>query len=64
MEHVYPLLGLETVSTISESARVGRATVVRFIQRLASPIPDPTVRKPAWTAIGPGRGAACHLLSG
>ena len=70
------------------------------ILRLASPIPDPTVRKPAmrlegeiasaakpppgcyfhprcpdkmeicskiyppWTAIGPGRGAACHLLSG
>ena len=34
MEHVYPLLGLETVSTICESARVGRATVVRFIQRL------------------------------
>jgi DNA-binding MurR/RpiR family transcriptional regulator len=34
MEHVYPLLGLETISTICESAQVGRATVVRFIQRL------------------------------
>jgi DNA-binding MurR/RpiR family transcriptional regulator len=34
MERVYPLLGLETVSSICESAQVGRATLVRFIQRL------------------------------
>jgi DNA-binding MurR/RpiR family transcriptional regulator len=34
MEHAFPLLGLETITTICESAQVGRATVVRFIQRL------------------------------
>jgi DNA-binding MurR/RpiR family transcriptional regulator len=34
MERVYPLLALETVTTICEKANVGRATVVRFIHRL------------------------------
>jgi DNA-binding MurR/RpiR family transcriptional regulator len=34
MERVYPLLALETITTICRKAKVGRATVVRFIQRL------------------------------
>jgi DNA-binding MurR/RpiR family transcriptional regulator len=34
MEHVYPMVALETITTICECANVGRATVVRFIQKL------------------------------
>lgn len=34
LDHIYPLLALETVTSISKCARVGRATVVRFITRL------------------------------
>ena len=34
LDKAYPLLALETVTSISERARVGRATVVRFISRL------------------------------
>lgn len=34
IDKAYPLLALETVTSISERARVGRATVVRFISRL------------------------------
>jgi len=34
LDRTYPLLALETVTSISENAEVGRATVVRFISRL------------------------------
>jgi DNA-binding MurR/RpiR family transcriptional regulator len=34
MESVYPMVALETVTTICEYANVGRATVVRFVQKL------------------------------
>ena len=34
LDQTYPLLALETVSSISQKAGVGRATVVRFIMRL------------------------------
>lgn len=34
MEKVYPMIALETITTICECADVGRATVVRFIQKL------------------------------
>jgi DNA-binding MurR/RpiR family transcriptional regulator len=34
LDKAYPLLALETVTSISQRARVGRATVVRFISRL------------------------------
>lgn len=34
LDHVYPLLALETVTSISDQAQVGRATVVRFMSRL------------------------------
>jgi DNA-binding MurR/RpiR family transcriptional regulator len=34
MEQVYPMVALETVTTICEYANVGRATVVRFVQKL------------------------------
>ncbi len=34
LDKAYPLLALETVTSISERARVGRATVVRFMSRL------------------------------
>lgn len=34
LDQAYPLLALETVTSISENAKVGRATVVRFISRL------------------------------
>ena len=34
LDKAYPLLALETVTSISKRARVGRATVVRFISRL------------------------------
>jgi DNA-binding MurR/RpiR family transcriptional regulator len=34
MEQAFPVLALESVSTICEEAKVGRATVVRFVQKL------------------------------
>ena len=34
LDKAYPLLALETVTSISARARVGRATVVRFISRM------------------------------
>ncbi len=34
LDQAYPLLAFETVTSISERARVGRATVVRFMSRL------------------------------
>lgn len=34
MEDVYPMVALETITTICKCANVGRATVVRFIQKL------------------------------
>ena len=34
LDKAYPQLALETVTSISERTRVGRATVVRFISRL------------------------------
>jgi DNA-binding MurR/RpiR family transcriptional regulator len=34
LEHVYPVVALETVTSICQCASVGRATVVRFIQKL------------------------------
>ncbi|MCU0560341.1 MAG: MurR/RpiR family transcriptional regulator [Desulfobacterales bacterium] len=34
MEDVYPMVALETITTICTCANVGRATVVRFIQKL------------------------------
>jgi DNA-binding MurR/RpiR family transcriptional regulator len=34
MEQVYPMVALETITTICDCADVGRATVVRFIQKL------------------------------